>query len=188
MLTGLKLTLVRPKPENEINHQQHKRRTVINYNKRTDLERSVTCIILALNFHCGSKHLFVRLVERSLIAQLCNLARTLASCSYEHSQPNNQVQAHLSVSTCAFKVRHYWNQQINSLDEKSDTGVPDRYKRLNVWMNRHTPTIPANIKTDDPGKYKTILCELIEHSTIYKNPKGALHSFDLHFYLFTALT
>ena len=41
------------KPENEINHQQHKHRTVINHNKRTDLERSL--IFLALNFHCGSK-------------------------------------------------------------------------------------------------------------------------------------
>ena len=59
------LTLVGPKsaavkPENEINRQQHKYRTVINHNKRTDLERSVI-----INFHCGSKLLFVRLVERS---------------------------------------------------------------------------------------------------------------------------
>ena len=71
--------------------------------------------------------------------------QTLASYSYEHSQPNNQVLAPLSVSTCAFKVRHYQNQQINSLNEKLDTGVPERYKHLNAWVKHHT---------DDPSKYK----------------------------------
>ena len=95
--------------------------------------------------------------------QLCNLARTSASCSYERFQPNNQVLAPLSVSTCAFKFRHYRNQQINSFDEKSDTGVPDRYKHLNALVKRHTPTIPANIKK--------ILCDQIEHSTIHKISK-----------------
>ena len=140
------------KPENEIKHQQHKHRILINHNKRTDLERSI--VILVLNFYCGSKHFFVRLVERSSNS-LRNCAISPEPYLVAHTSnlsQNNQVLAPLSVSTCAFKVRHYRNQQIICLDEKSDIGVPDRYKHLNAWVKRQTPTILASIKTDDPGK------------------------------------
>ena len=72
------------KPKNEINHQQHKHRTVINHNKRTDLEWLI--IILALNFHCGSKHLFVWLIEQS--------SNSLCKCVIS---PEPQLVAHTSI-------------------------------------------------------------------------------------------
>ena len=91
----------------------------------------------------GAHYLCGSLSDLLTHCAIVRFRRTTASCSYEHSQSNNQVLASLSVSTCAFKVRHYRNQQINSLDEKSDTGVPDRYNHLNAWVS-HTPTIPTN--------------------------------------------
>ena len=51
----------------------------------------------------------------------------------------------IAPMTFSFKVRLYRIQQINGLDEKSDTCVTDRYKLKCVGETSHT---------DDPGKYK----------------------------------
>ena len=95
------------------------------------------------------------------IMQLCNLARTLVSWSYEHSQLNNQVLAPLSVSTCAFKVRHYRNQQINSLDEKSDTGVPENAK------NSDTPELRKKGKRNVQGVPQSQTAQSVNLTRIY---------------------
>ena len=57
----------------------------------------------------------------------------------------NAIIFHLEIQIVTI-VYHAHLQHINSLDDKSDTGVPDRYKHLNALVKRHTPTIPANIK------------------------------------------
>ena len=72
-----------------------------------------------------------------------------AMCSLEYNYNNSdkldsKLQRNVRIERDAtFFCVIYRNK---SLDEKSDTGVPDRYKHLNAWKKCHTPTIPANIK------------------------------------------